>query len=140
MRTAVVDTSALMRLYIPDGPVPQGLEVLFVEAEKDEAVIIVPELLLVEVAQVLYKKWKQKLLTDEESGQLLKEIKELPLRITGHKDFIEEANRIAMSADITVYDAMFLALSEYYVAVFITVDDKLQAAAKKRGLITEYAH
>jgi predicted nucleic acid-binding protein len=138
MKTAVVDTSALMRLYIPDGPVPRGLEVLFVEAEKDEAVIIVPELLLVELAQVLYKKWKQKLLTEEESEQLLKEIKELPLSITGHKDFIVEANRIAMSDDITVYDAMFLALSEYYAAVFITVDSKLQNTAKKRGLATEY--
>ena len=26
MKSFVVDTSALMRLYVPDGPVPDGLE------------------------------------------------------------------------------------------------------------------
>ena len=138
MITAVIDTSALMRLYIPDGPVPESLERLLAGAERDEVVLMAPELLFAEAGQVLYKKCAQKLLTKEEAFALLREITCLPFHTAGHTDLIEDALGIALTENITAYDAIFLALAERFTAYFITVDEKLQKTAHTRGLPTVY--
>ena len=49
MRAVVVDTSALIRLYVPDGPIPEGLEAAMGAAWRGEALLIAPDLLLAEV-------------------------------------------------------------------------------------------
>jgi len=71
---AVIDTSALIRLYIPDGSIPKGLEAFFRGVERGNHIAIAPELLLVESANVLNKKRKINELTEEESIQLLNDI------------------------------------------------------------------
>ena len=52
----VIDTSGLIRLFIPDGPIPEGMEDFFKEVERGNHTAIAPELLLVESANVLDKK------------------------------------------------------------------------------------
>ena len=79
MRTIVIDTCTLMRLFIPDGAIPVGLDRLMLEAEKDEAVILAPSLILVEAGQVIYKKWKDKFLTKDEAESLYSDILKLPI-------------------------------------------------------------
>ena len=49
----VIDTSALIRLFIPDGPVPVGLEEFFRGVERGTNIAIAPELLVVESANVI---------------------------------------------------------------------------------------
>lgn len=53
---AVIDASALMRLFIPDGPVPRGLEAFFQGVESERNMAIAPELLMAEAASVIHKK------------------------------------------------------------------------------------
>ena len=77
----VVDTSALLRLFIPDGPIPEGIESALREAERGNDILLAPELILPEAAQVLLKKKKQGLLTREEMGELLDCIISLPIRL-----------------------------------------------------------
>ena len=50
MKVIVADTSALIRLYLPDGPIPDGFEDYVDSAWRAEATIVVPELALPEVA------------------------------------------------------------------------------------------
>ncbi len=52
----VVDTSALIRLFIPDGPIPEGFEKFLSGVERGNNMAIAPELLLVESANVLDRK------------------------------------------------------------------------------------
>ncbi|MBW2220154.1 MAG: hypothetical protein JRF40_11780 [Deltaproteobacteria bacterium] len=52
----VIDTSALIRLFIPDGPIPEGFEKFFRGVERGNNRAIAPELLLVESANVLDRK------------------------------------------------------------------------------------
>ena len=56
MRIIVPDTSALARLYVPDGPIPEGLEEAVNAAWRGEIALVVPELALAEFVQVLWKK------------------------------------------------------------------------------------
>jgi len=57
--TVVVDTSALLRLFIPDGPVPAGMESALRHAERGNNLLLAPELILAEAAQVLLKNRKR---------------------------------------------------------------------------------
>lgn len=42
----VIDPSALIRLFIPDGPVPRGMEVFFQEIDHGKHLALAPELLV----------------------------------------------------------------------------------------------
>lgn len=134
MKTVVLDTSALLRFYIPDGPIPQGLERVMADMERDEAVVIVPELLFVETAQVLYKKQTQNILSQTEATKLLEEIVGLPLQVARHQEHILEAFFTAKRLDISVYDALFVALAQSFSATLITADIKLQQASVRDGI------
>ena len=131
----VVDTSALLRLYIPDGPMPENLEVSLREAERGNDVIMAPELILAEAGQVLLKKHEQGILSLEEMRELLNEILSLPIRLFGHQPLLLRASELAREYSLTVYDALFLALAEQHSARLISADSTLEKAARKMRLI-----
>ncbi len=131
----VVDTSAVLRIYIPDGPVPEGMISALREAERGNEALIAPELVLLESAQVLLKKTRQKLLTRQEMDELLGCIISLPIRLFGHKPFLVRAVSLAREHKLTVYDAIFLALAEEKSARLITADRDLKRAAVQTGLV-----
>ena len=130
----VVDTSALIRLFVPDGPLPETLERAILSAERGEDALLAPDLILAEAGQVLHKKRLANLLTDEDVELLITHILSLPLRITPHSDILTSACKIAPRASLTVYDALFLALAEKHRARLITADSALQAAADRMGI------
>ena len=136
MNIAVVDTSAVMRLYIPDGPLPKGLERFFRLAERGDASIVAPDLLLAEAGQVLHKKRRLGLLTGEEARALLEAILLLPIETMSHRRFVERASELAESGGTTVYDSLFLAVAENYDAVLFTADTKLARKAQELGVDT----
>lgn len=63
MKRVEVDTSALVRLYVPDGPLPDNLETYISSALSYETTLIIPELALAEFAQVIWKKEQADYLT-----------------------------------------------------------------------------
>ncbi len=128
MKSYVVDTSALLRLYLPDGPLPEGAEDAMELAARAESVVFVPELALAESAQVLHKKVRAGFLSPEESDEILASILELPLEITGHRDILTTAVATARRHALTVYDALFIALAADKHGELITADERLAAA------------
>lgn len=136
MKTIVLDTSALMRLFIPDGPIPDGLDQLILDAEKDEVDLLAPNLIIIESAQVLLKKSNQELLTKDEAESLFGDIRSLPIRLFEPAEFIKTALSIAIDQNITVYDALFVSIAQYYSATLVTVDSKLKKTAIKLKLNT----
>lgn len=134
MKTIVLDTSALMRLFIPDGEIPEGLEQLILEAEKDEVEILAPNLIIIESAQVIFKKCNQELLTKDEANSLFGDIQSLPIRLYEPHEFISSALELALVQNISVYDALFLSMAKYYSATLVTVDNKLKKTAIKLRL------
>ena len=130
----IIDTSAVIRLFIDDGPIPDGLEKFLTEVERGNAIALAPELMLFEAANVLYKKMLRGELTSEEAKSLLDEITRLPIRREGHVPIIQRSFAIAENTNLTVYDSLFLVLAEYRNGVLFTGDNKLLQAAKDLGL------
>ncbi len=130
----VVDTSALMRLYIPDGKLPDGFEDFLRGVERDINTAIAPELLMAESASALIKKQVTGELSATEGDQLLVSIMELPIRLYGHRSLLPRAFAMALKYNLSVYDTLYLSLAEEHGAVVYTADLKLQKVAFKLKL------
>lgn len=126
MKTVVVDTSALVRLYVPDGPVPDNLEGYISSALNAEVTLIIPELALAEFAQVLWKKEQAGYLTDSEVDEIMAAFLNLPIEIFGHNEILWDALSLARQHSLSVYDALFLALAKNRKAELVTADQRLK--------------
>ncbi len=131
MRIAVLDTSALLRLFIPDGPVPDGLEEIVEQAWRAEAILLAPEQALSEAGQVLLKKQEAGLLEASEVGEILKSILSMPLETMGHREILADSLHLAAKKKLTVYDALFVVLASKRGAELYTADRKLARAHGK---------
>ena len=136
MNLVVLDTSALLRLYIPDGPLPDGVEQAFRLAERGNVRLLAPELLLAEAAQVLHKKWKSGRMSVAENEALLDLFVELPIEFLSDGPFLKHAAELARSKNITIYDSLFLAIADLNGATLLTADKTLLKTATNLGLQT----
>jgi len=126
MKIIIVDTSALIRLYVPDGPIPAGLEEYLDAAWRAETTLMIPELALAEFVQVLWKKEQAGYLKLSEVDEIVAALLELPLEIIGHQDILIDALSLARSNGLTVYDSLFLSLALKKKAELITADQRLK--------------
>jgi predicted nucleic acid-binding protein len=130
----VLDSSAAIRLFIPDGPIPDELEVFMRRVEQGENLLIAPELLLAEMANVINKKRRAGFLTPAECDELLADMLDLPVRLYSHREFLASAFELAVESGLTVYDALFPALALRYDARLFTADNALRKVADGFGL------
>lgn len=128
MKVAVLDTSTLIRFYVPDGPLPEAAEGALEGAWEGDGILLVPELALAEVAQVLLKKERANHLSADEAKGILAEVLGLPLEVVGHAEILSSAASLARRLGLTVYDSIFLALAIERGAPLITADEDLASA------------
>lgn len=79
MKIVIADTSALIRLYVPDGSIPDDLQDYIAAAWRGEAILMVPELALAEFAQILWKKEQEGYLRSSEVDEIIAALMEIPL-------------------------------------------------------------
>jgi predicted nucleic acid-binding protein len=77
----VIDTSALIRLFVPDGPVHPEAEAAFNRASTGADILIAPQLLLAETANVLLRKCRRGEMSSSELRELLQAVESLPIRL-----------------------------------------------------------
>lgn len=121
----VVDASALIRLFVPDGPMAEGFEEFLHGVERGINTAISPELLVAESANVIQKKMMSKEFSADESLRLLSDLLSVPIRLFSHRPLIPPAFELAGQYQLTVYDALYLALAKEQGAVIFTADSKL---------------
>ncbi len=131
---AVIDASALMRLFIPDGPVPQGLEAFFQGVESGRYMALAPELLMAEAASVIHKKRRLGLLSDKEGALLLTDVLRMPIRLFPHPPLLPMAFELAGQYSLTVYDSLYLALAAQKGADIFSADANMTKAALSMGI------
>ena len=129
----VVDTSALIRLFVPDGPLPDNFSEFMRGVERGINRAIAPELLVAEAANVINKKRTSKELTGSESVHLLSDLLAVPIRLFPHRPILSRAFDMAQENNLTVYDALYLALAEEHGAVIFSADDQLVSVAVRLG-------
>jgi predicted nucleic acid-binding protein len=128
---AVADTSALVRLYLPDGPVVEGLTAAVEAAWRGDGVLLCPEIALAEMAQVLWKKEQAGYLTPEEADEVFDAFLDLPLRVITHRELLPDARILSRRHRLTVYDGLFLALAHQRESRLFTADEELAEAARR---------
>jgi predicted nucleic acid-binding protein len=133
----VLDTSALLRLYLADGPLPPSLEPAIQRGCSGDALLLVPDLCLLECASVLLKQVQRELLGVDECRALLADVLQLPLRPTSSSELAAEALDQALVLSLSVYDASYLALALKHGAQLITADKQLAKAAASLGCLAE---
>jgi predicted nucleic acid-binding protein len=126
----VVDTSALIRLFVPDGPMAEGFDDFLRGVERGINTAIAPELLMAEAANVINKKQLSGELSGDESLRLLADLLSVPIRLFSHRPLILPAFELAGQYQLTVYDALYLALAKEHGAVIFTADSKLTKTAE----------
>lgn len=131
MKSIVVDTSALIRLYLPDGPLPEDLEEQVHAAWNGNTLLLAPDLILAEAGQVLWKKQQAGLIDMKETDEILDAIMEMPIEIVAHRKLLPTALQLARKFSVTVYDALFLALSRIMRAELITADQELLQVCRR---------
>ncbi|MCX8018270.1 MAG: type II toxin-antitoxin system VapC family toxin, partial [Rhodocyclaceae bacterium] len=112
----VIDTSALVRLFVPDGPVHAETEQAFRRVAAGDGAILAPQLLLAESANVLLRKQRRGELSSEELHELMSAVAALPIRYCEHETLLHPAIELALAHGLSAYDALFLALAERHAA------------------------
>lgn len=136
MKMVVVDTSALIRLYVPDGAIPDGLEECLAAAWTGETTVMIPELALAEFVQVLWRKEQAGYLESSEVDEIVEALLELPIEVVGHHGNLIDTLSLARRYGLTVYDSLFLSLAMKRKAQLITADQRLKNAFEdSRGTV-----
>lgn len=130
----VIDTSALIRLFVPDGPCHPEAEAAFRRVGTSTDLILAPELLLAEAANVLLRKQRRGELSADELRELLCAVVALPVRYYDHAELLLPATDLALAHGLTAYDALYLALAERHGARLLTCDQDLDKVAQRLGL------
>lgn len=137
MNLFVLDASALLRLFLSDGPAVPGLEEAAMRVEKGAASFAAPELILVESGHALVRKVRRKQIRDTEWRALWQDIRRIPIDLLPVDERMEDVLELAIRHNLSVYDATYLAVAAHLGATLFTADDALSVAAQAAGLNPE---
>jgi predicted nucleic acid-binding protein len=127
----VLDTSVIIKWFRQEEIWAEQALKLRSAYLQGQIVIVVPWLLMYEVANVLRY---NKEYSTEQVQTAVQSLFDMQLEwITPFPNTINQAVQLAHTHDVTVYDATFAALAESYETIFFTADDRFarQAAALK---------
>ena len=85
---------------------------------------IAPELLISECGNVFWRKHRQGDITTEEATENIKDLLELDIVLVSVSSLVQPALQLAMQHQRTVYDSLYLALSENRGCPLITSDER----------------
>lgn len=133
-RTLVIDSSVCIKWFSKDGEDDLDNALLILNLLKDGKIIVVsPELVLYELANVLYYKPGFDL---EKTRIALEEFLNLGIELIKiYKDMVLLANEIMYELGVTFYDSSYLAVARFFELKFITADKKLFSVCQKIGYV-----
>jgi len=125
----VIDASALVEILLRTGRADQLMERAFQGSEKMHA----PQLLDVEITQVLRRLVRQKEITTARAEEALQDLADLVIERHGHQALVQRIWQLRDS--LSAYDGAYVALAEALAAPLLTCDGKLAAVHGHRARI-----
>lgn len=102
-----------------------------------EDVALVPAIFPAELANALLFAWRKGRIPSDEFDGALEKVKNLPIQVASQGLDLEEEVALATRYELTMYDAMYLALAGRHKIGLLTRDDRLRAAALDAGLLED---
>ncbi len=120
MTPVVVDASVAVKWFIPENGSERAAALL-----RGDHQLLAPDLLWVEVANVVWKIARLGSITGEEAGRMLQDAGVMPVEIAESLPLLPDALRIATAADRSAYDSLSVALASRERSVVLTADRRL---------------
>lgn len=127
--TCVVDASIAVKWIVPEALSTKADELLAREGE-----LLAPDLLLVEVANVLWRKTVRTELSPRDADRAFTLLMQFGIDLRPSAPLLGRAMQLARLLNHPVYDCVYLALAEHEDATFVTADRRLVERAAKRRL------
>lgn len=124
--TIVVDASVAAKWYFNE-PGHQGARALFARGEEFAA----PSLLLLEVANVVWKRFKRGEITREDAREIVRLTPLAFSEIVPIEALVPQATTIAMDAGHPIYDCIYFALAVRDGLSLVTSDERMQALGRR---------
>ena len=129
----IIDASVLIKFFVPE-VLSAKAEQLLARVEEGSVKLFAPDLIYTEAGNTLWKKRRLKELTQSEVGKITDLIISIPLKIEASKALFPLAIDIAITYEVTVYDALYLSMAKVYETQMMTADRKLFDLAAKTNL------
>lgn len=130
MANIVVDSSIVIKWFVTE-PLSEEARRVLNGYQSGALTLIAPDLLAAEIGNIVWKKVRMQGLAREDAQQIISAFRELDIELIPTISLLEDAVRIAMAHERTVYDALYIALSEREQSLFITADERLVNAVNK---------
>jgi predicted nucleic acid-binding protein len=130
MSLYVVDASIAIKVYVPEIHSAHAIRFF-----SDEHELIVPEFMLAEFANIVWK--KSALLgelTEAESKTIVDAVRELPLGYYYTSGLLTDALQIALTTKRSIYDSLYIALAASQGCQLMTDDRKLCESLQSTSL------
>jgi predicted nucleic acid-binding protein len=123
MTLVVVDASVVLKWFLPERWSEEARQLL------DEPVgLVAPDLLFAEVGNAMWKRVRMRQLSGPVARRMVADIATIAVRPVAGRLLLKDAMNVAVSAGITVYDAMYLVLAVRLQTHLVTADQRLSAA------------
>jgi len=121
----VVDASVATKWLVPENLSQEALAILGSDAE-----LVAPDLLPIEVGNVLWKKVRSANLTADQAVERFEGLRKMGLRMVPTDSIQTQALRLAVETSRTVYDALYLALAIAEDCTLVTADERFVNALR----------
>ncbi len=119
MSVFVVDASLVIKWFVPE--IHSEAARRWLGATHD---YVAPDLLFSEAGNAVWKKVRRKELEETEARQLVTDLARVAVETVATRSLLEDALALALTAGVTVYDAMYLTLAVRLETEVITGDDR----------------
>ena len=122
---AVVDASMAVKWVVEE---PDSGQARLLARARLEA----PDLLVIECANILWKKARMGDIGAKQARERLDALLEAPVALTPSRDLLGRAMDLALELEHPVYDCLYLALALARGVPLVTADERLAKAVRKR--------
>lgn len=113
----VVDASVAIKWFVPEIHAHAARRLL-----REGIALLAPDLIWAEVANALWRKWRDKEMAAENVEGILNDFRRYPLRICSGESLYDVAWPVARGSGRTFYDSLYLALAMSNGCPLITAD------------------
>lgn len=127
----IIDACVASKWFFDEPLKDKAVEIM--EAFHQEKILItVPGIFYPEVASICYKYVKRGIVPYEAADTYFKQMLKLSMDCYQENELAEAALENAYLFGISVYDALYVSLAEFYCAPLITVDEELVKLCRRR--------
>ena len=130
-RVVVVDASVVVKWFLPEVHAEAARRLL-----RGRRTLVAPELIWAEIGNTLWKKYIRKELTADAAYAILQDMQRFPLQTIAINVLLDMAWNLAVRFQISVYDALYLALAMSRHCTLVTADHQLFTVLKRSPLAT----